>query len=371
MKQHNEIINDTYTLSASQVIYGAYVKKTKLRELVYDTYGNSSIAEATKLNIYIDLTSILHPLYSEHNRITIENMTDISAGIINMCAHYRSFFREELGVDTRIFLINSLNICDINKKFVGTYNQVFEEKTKITDGKKLIDNNLKLLKALCPYLPAIYYVDSVQQFETAVLIAHIIELLHDENPNLIISHDMYPLQLCAQYRWTSYLYPFKTRNKLTKMSEDLSWMIPVNDKPNFREEFWTNYTKARKLQGSALYRISPINFPLILAMVMLPERGLNAILRIPKAVEMIYSVVGGEDIRIDQSQLESNPAFADLPFAQIAARYKACDVQFMLPFYRATPEATQINFLDLDNIAAVNNIVAKYYANNPIDLFKL
>ena len=73
MKQHNEIINnDNYTLLASQIIYGAYVKKAKLRELVYNTYGNSSIADATKLNIYIDLTSILHALYSEHNRIIIE-----------------------------------------------------------------------------------------------------------------------------------------------------------------------------------------------------------------------------------------------------------------------------------------------------------
>ena len=43
----------------------------------------------------------------------------------------------------------------------------------------------------------------------------------------------------------------------------------------------------------------------------------------------------------------------------------------MLPSSRSTPEANQINFLDLNDIAAVNNIVAKYYSNNPIDLFKL
>ena len=199
----------------------------------------------------------------------------------------------------------------------------------------------------------------------------VLEMLNDENPNLIISHDMYPLQLCAQYKWTSYLYPYKTRNRDTNSSDDLSWMIPVNDKPNFREEFWTNYARARKLQGSSLYKISPINYPLLVAMVMMPERELNAILRIPKAVDKIYSVVGSEDIRIDQSQLENNPAFTDIPYAQIAARYKVLDVQYMLPFYRVTPEASQINFLDLDNIAAVNNIVSKYYANNPIDLFKL
>ena len=77
MKQHNEIINaDLYLRSVSQVIGASYVRSNSLRQLVYETYGNSSISEATKLNIFIDLASVLHGLYSEHHRITIENVTD-------------------------------------------------------------------------------------------------------------------------------------------------------------------------------------------------------------------------------------------------------------------------------------------------------
>ena len=59
---------------------------------------------------------------------------------------------------------------------------------------------MKLLKILCPYLPAIYYVDSEQNFEVAVIIAHIIETLNDPNPNLIISKDFYPIQLIVKYK---------------------------------------------------------------------------------------------------------------------------------------------------------------------------
>lgn len=369
MKTHNEIIEDKYTLSASQVIYGAYVKKVKLRELVYNTYGNSSIATATMLNIYVDLTSILHPLYSEHNRIIIDNMTDISAGIINLCAHYRSFFREELGVDTRIFLVNSLNTCDINKKFIANYNEIFEGKVNVTNSKKLIDNNLKLLEALCPYLPAIYYINSYQNFETAVIIANMIEKLNDDNPNLIISHDMYPLQLCAQYRWTSYLYPMKNRDKQTGQTYDVSWMIPVNDKETFREEFWSKYAAARKIQTNQLLTISPVNFPLFLAMTKMPERSINGvILKIGAAIRAIHDIVGSEDIRIDHSQILNYPASCN---GMIDARYKVFDVQYMLPFYKNSPEANSIKLLDLNDVAQVNMIASKYYANNPLDLFKL
>ncbi len=372
MKSHNEIINnDKYTLLASQVIYGAYVKKAKLRELVYETYGNSSIAGATMLNIYVDINSILHPLYSEHNRVTIENITDISAGIINLCAHYRSFFRENLAVDTRFFLINSLNICDINKKFVAEYNMNFENKVNVTQSKKIIDNNMKLLEVLCPYLPAIYYISSYQQFETAVIIANLIESLNDNNPNLIISHDMYPLQLCTQYKWTSYLYPIKSRNRETGETDDISWMIPVNDKINFREEFWNKYTNARKVQAGCLdrYNISPINFPLFLSLTKFTERNITGnIMSLAGAVKSIYDVVGTEDIKIDHSQLRNYPALTN---GQIESRYSALDVQYILPYYKNSPEANNIKLLDLNDIEKVNMIVSKYYRNNPIDLFKL
>ena len=374
MKTHNEIIkNDLYLRNAAKTIYSAYTKKTKLRQLVYETYGNSSIADANQLNIFIDLSSILHSLYSENNRIVIDNITDISAGIINMCAHYRSFFRDNMRVDTRIFLINSLNSCDINRKFVAEYNSEFIMKTQVTQTNKLIENNLKLLKILCPYLPAIYYIDSPENYECSVIMANIIELLSDERvPNLIISHDMYPMQLCAQYKWTSYLYPRKQRLKDGE-SEDTSWMLPVNDKPGFREEFWNRYAAYRKVSPALCNRISPINYPLLISLVAFPERRLPSLVnRTNSAVKFIETLAGSEDIKIQGNQILNNIELcANYPVAAIEARYKAMDVQYMLPFYKASPEAKNIQFLDLNDVAAVNNIAAKYYSNNPLELQKL
>lgn len=360
--------DDNVKLNLANVIYGAYTKHDVLRNLVYQTYGNSSIAEATKLNIFVDLNSILHALYSEHNRIIFDNITDVSAGIINLCAHYRSFFRY-IGVDTRFFLINSLNTCDINCKFISEYNSEFKRKTQVTQTLGLINNNMSLLKILCPYLPAIYYVDSEQNFEVSVIIAYIIETLNDPNPNLIISRDFYPIQLVTKYRWTSYLCPVKAKG--LNGSIDTSWMLPINEKANFKEEFWKVIASIRNCSYNLLSTMSPINYSLYTSMTKVPERSLKPVVPNNRARDLITSLVGSEDVKIQISQVINNPNFNEYPLGEIDARYKVVDIDYILSIYRNSPEAKQIQFIDLEDIATVNKIAAKYYANNPLDLQKL
>lgn len=368
-KSHRELVDDR-TINLSAVIYGGYVKNDRLTDIVYETYGNSSIESATELNVFIDLTSILHPLYSEKNRIVYNNITDVSAGIINMCAHYRQFFRQ-LSVNTRFYLINSLNTCSLNKKFEINYNSIFEAKTQVTRTKKLIDNNMILLKSLAPYLPGIYYIDSVDNYETAVIIANLIEVINDGNPNLIISRDTYPIQLTALYPYTSYLYPRK-RNTPINGSFDTSWMLPINEKFNYRVQFWNAVADMKKINVEPLYEISPINYALFSAMTKCPERSLNRICTPIQARNFIRDIVGSEDIKVNTSQFINNPDFANkYPVAEIAARYNVMDVTFALPYYKASPEAKQIKFLDLDNAPEVNRIASKFYQNNPLELQKL
>ena len=119
--------NDSYTVDLAAIIYGSYVKMDRMQKIVFETFSNTSIAEATHLNIFIDLYSTLHPIFSEHFRVNIENYTDVTSGIINMCAHYRKFFRG-LGVHTSFYLIYSDNTCDFNRKFVAGYNETFLRK---------------------------------------------------------------------------------------------------------------------------------------------------------------------------------------------------------------------------------------------------
>ena len=364
---HNEIIKDERSLNLMNILYGSYVKMELLEKLVYETYGNSSIADATELNIFIDINSIIHSLYSEKNRIVYNNITDLSSGLINLCAHYRSFFRYKLGVETRFYLINSLNTCQLNKKFVFDYNCEFENKARITSTKKLIDNNLSLLKILCPYLPGIYYIDSVDNYESSVIMAHIIETINSKCPNLIISRDLYPLQLTALYPYTSYLFPKKNR------TGDVSWMLPINEKQGYRELFWSNYISAltQKFSIKLVQDLSPINFPLFLALYKFPQRSMkmiNTSFSASIARKIILSLVGTEDIKVQYSQiLNSEFLINSFPVQIIESRYKALDVPFALQYYKTSPDAIY-NFTDLQDNETVNNICARYYSTNPLRL---
>lgn len=385
MSQHDDNINDLRQINLSSVIYGNYTRLEVLEKLVYNTYGNSSIATATKLNVFIDITSVIHALYSEHNRVVYNNITDVSAGILNMCAHYRGFFRHNLGVDTKFFLINSLNTCSLNTKFIATYNQSFANKSKMTQTKSLIDNNMTLLKVLCPYIPGVYYIDSVDNYETSVIMAYLIEMLNEKVPNLIISHDIYPMQLTALYPYTSYLYPNKTRNKIG--TDDTSWMLPINEKPGYRELFWsyfcsTSRGSSRTEDGRRMYastikpdkliNLSPLNMPLVLAMNGYPGRYISRLYSIPKVKQFIEALVGSEDIKIDSSMYMNNEQLSNtFAVAQIDAIYKTLDVTYALPFYRNSPDAKNIKLVDLEDAPTVNMICSKYYANNPINIFNL
>lgn len=111
------------------ILYGSFVKMDRMQQLTVNTFSNTSIASATNLNIFIDLYSVLKSIFSESYRTDISDYTSITSGIVNMCSHYRTFFKR-LSVRTKFYLIYSFNTCDINRKFVAGYNQKFYEKIR-------------------------------------------------------------------------------------------------------------------------------------------------------------------------------------------------------------------------------------------------
>ena len=357
--------NDDYTVDLAAIIYGSYTKMDRLQKIVFETFSNTSIAEATHLNIFIDLYSVLHPIFSEHFRVNIENYTDITSGIINMCSHYRTFFKG-LGVSTTFYLIYSDNTCEFNRKFVAEYNASFLKKSGIKMFRDVVDNNLELLSTICPYLPDIHFVRSIYNWETSVIIGNIIETINDGNPNLIISKDIYPLQLCCIYPYTSYLYPIKYHG------EDRSIMVPLNEKPGFRTEFWNLFLKDKI--GSLktdLNDISPINIALVEAMNGLTCRGLGSMYNISTVKKIIYSLTNGGDIKIDISQLMMNESiYSKINLNVVESRIKALDILFALPYYKQDPES-KYKFINLQDSTAINMINSKYFERNPLDLQKL
>lgn len=354
-----------YQCKLEDIIYGSFVKMNKMQQLTINTFSNTSIAAATELNIFIDLYSVLKSLFSESFRTIVTDYTAITSCIINMCSHYRSFFKQ-LSVHTKFFLIFSFNCCDINRKFVSGYNETFYAKSQIPMFNKLATDNFDLLELICPYLPDIFFIKSIRGYESASIMAYMIEKLNDGNPNLIISKDLYPLQLTYLYPYTSYLYPIKRKGS------DDSIMIPISEKYNFRHEFWNLVATVRKFNVSNIDMISPINFPLFCAINRFPERNLNALGNLATARNVIQMIVGDDDIKIIPEQLYSNQTIAEhMPISILESRMKVLDATFILFYYRQDPESKSIQLQNLRDDAAVNMINAKFFANNPLDLNKL
>ena len=175
MEQEKHFTDDVrYRTNIENIIYGSYVKTARLDQIVYEAFSNTSIAAATELNIFIDIYSVLHQSFSEHYRVDYSNYTDITSGLINMCAHYRSYFRR-LKVHTKFYLVFSTNTCEINRKFIAGYNEIFLTKCNVPEYKKIVNDNFNLLKILCPYLPDIHFLET--KHESSVLMY---ELLVEE-----------------------------------------------------------------------------------------------------------------------------------------------------------------------------------------------
>lgn len=355
--------NDGYIISLENIMYSSYVKNDRLERIVYDTFSNTSIASATELNVFIDLYSVMKQIFSEHFRTQISDQTAIVSCIVNMCGHYRSFFRR-LGVRTSFYLIASFNTCEYNEKFFKGYNATFKAKSEIKLFREITEANFELLNVLAPYLPDIYFIRSEKQYEVAVIIAYLIEILNDGKPNLIISKDMYPIQLCAYYPYTSYLYPMKRREE-----GDVSIMLPINEKQSFQYEFWKMISDWHNFDINHVLDIHPLNVPLLWALNRFSPREIPLFKQIQNAKKIILDLSGANG-KITPEMMQYDTNYNSFYFLT-QSRYNALDPLVLLPYYRQDPESKKINLNNLRDDATVNQINSKFLSNNPLDLSRL
>lgn len=361
----------SYRTSAESIIFGSYVTKNRLQSIVYETFSNTSIAYATEVNIFIDLYSVLHQIFSKGYRTDISNTTVITSAIINMCGHYRSFFKT-LGVKSTFFLVYSTNTCEINEKLVYGYNKSFKEKSQIKLFKDITDINFEILSVLCPYLEDIHFIRNTKGFEVAVIIADLIEKINDGNPNLIISKDLYPLQLCYKYPFTSYLYPIKKYDPKNHTANDVSIMVPLSEKDTYPIAFWNLLAERRKIDPSVLYDINPSNFILLESLHYFPERGMLPLAGNISSCVKIIRKLGGNQIQIQPEQLKYDDEInSTIPVSIAISRYNALDVSFALPYYQADIESKSIKLQNLDDNGTVNRINSTYFEANPINILNL
>ena len=87
--------NSSYVLEPEKYLcYKSMVKYERLSNLINEYYKNS---DSNQIELYIDVSSFIDQLIKKadqmQNKINTGDNLFISAWILNMCAHYRRFFR--------------------------------------------------------------------------------------------------------------------------------------------------------------------------------------------------------------------------------------------------------------------------------------
>lgn len=362
-----------------EIAIGKFMTKYEILDYIIP-YGFSG-STSKKLNIYIDLYGLIRTILSRNYKIIITDYTSIATGIINICAHYRSYFRY-LGVHTKFFLISSynvpadtanivINIPDKNNS-ADPYNKTMLEKLEMVNQREIVNLNLELLDLICPYLPDIFYLNT-KAFESSVLINHIMNLENSDIPSLIISTDAMPMQLCGIRNNVSMIWPRKYGYK----AEDNSLIICNKTHSEHKKSFWNVF--AQKTAKTSLFNylcnVEPSNFALVQAINGMSERNLKSLIDINQLIKILSQVPGYDSCKITPDilfDMTSNKYFDDMIVrGLIEIRYKLIDVDYQYLFFRESIESKHIHYENLDDPSAVQAINDKYFKNNPIDIYRL
>ena len=353
------------------LIIGKYfIRYERLNSLLNYAYSGM---EVNRVNIFIDLYSIYHTVFSRSDRTNITNYVSFTSQIINLCAHYRTYFRS-LGIYTKIFLISSYNVPVDSIALVPEYNRIMRDKLKNKTVMEMVDLNTGLLEIICPYLPDIHFLKT--EFESSVLISSIIEKeMYSENSkvpiqSIILSSDFYPVQLTALLPNVSYLYPIKS------YPNDNSMIIPPNTSSDAFQAFWS--VILRKSSNSSSFNrvgsIAPSNYMLLAALNKFPDRCISLIYNVSTSCKLISQILGFDSIKLTpQSLFDLLPieSFNGVDLNLITNRYKVLDVQYQNILYSNSVESKTIHYENLEDNNAINLINDKYFRDNPIDIFRL
>lgn len=354
-------MNNPY-ITSEQIIGSYAVKYNKLVELVNNNYRNRN---DTNINIYIDLGNIFKSI-SRFSYINIDPFS-ITASIINLCAHYRHFFSEYYKCTSKIFIILSDTTDNgINNRFVPEYcNNIYSNNSEMNNTLK---ESLNYINMITKYIEDMILL--VTNFEFGVIAYDIInkEALNNNKANLIISKDIYNLQLVSDNMEddirVELLYPKKNNG------QDLSFIISSINLYNF-------FFEKRKV--SIDYNIlKPSLISLIMSLSRTPERNIKSLYKIPNVINSINELVSrglimnthSIDILYICNLLSKLKLINIKDPEQILMRFNSIDIISQYTMYCEIIHISDryngiTNLYDPEAVKEINN---KYFKKYPLDL---
>ena len=338
-------------LPIESIIYSNYIRYDKMRELTQYQYQSS---DANELNVYIDMDSVIKPLYK---RALIGNASLYTSLILNLCAHIRAYYRTRHNVQTNIYIV----FTDNTSKMTNTDYQFNSIPNRQRD--EVIEWNRKMLKMIVPYFPRMYYIEG--HVDSAILIKNYIDMRMNPYPNMIITKDLLCWQIPAFDSNTCIFRPSKSK------TDDTSFVV---------NQFNCIHLWIQSINNSKSDFTIPISsslFPLYIAFTSFKEKVLptyfsprDAIKRIEEMIcssqilngynspDMIRNILVTSSIKLDSSDLYT--------------RYRSIDLQTLTSIYKSYPISRDMSWnfskIDQESIKAIND---KYFIQNPLNIIHL
>lgn len=364
------------SINPENILFGYYIKYNKLRELTLEEFSNSENANATKVNIYIDLYDMLYSLYT--HKVDIRDSFAISSAIINLVAHLRGYFKRTHRVDTKIYLVYGATNSETQEKLIfGGYNRKGKEIiSQSVSINKSITEVFEHLETLCKYIQEVYFI-KVNEYETSVVIFDRIlqeEAINPSIPNIVITKALYAYQIPAFTNNTRIYRPFKSKGL------DESYII---NKYNCIYRYFFDRTSNPELTeelDTIIRKLNPEIISLLMTLAGIRTRGVRPILNITSSLKELekmidnYLIINGYNINIDYltNVYRMNPALIENK-VEIIGRYRGLDlrIQHMMftqsIYFKSIPQS----MIDLIDDEGFKYIAGKYYSKYPLDINNL
>ncbi len=348
--------SDNYLLNS---MYGYYVKYDRLERLI--SYGDLGSSDAEDVTVFVDIYDIVK---SVTNFMSIpgspspNNKLFITTGLINLCAHYRLFFKRHYNVHAKFWFV-----CSTGQSMHSKINPEYSRFPNMLENpihNDILQANLDILSTLVPYLPDIDIKIS-NQVDTSVIIAALIEKQNTPNiPSIVISKDPYLNILPSMIPNTFLLRPKKSKQ------EDISYISSYNTCAAFymSEVYKKNVNAQSNIKA---YHNSILSLVMTLGKV--PNRSLRTIYRIDKTFTILDSIIQpfyNTDIVLNSDNVIQRSNGILIPYE---SRYRSINVLYMLEAFKYTSEYLTYNdMVNLYDPTSVQRINETYFYNIPLDL---
>lgn len=352
----------------ADILFGSYIRYDRMYEMTkYAFYGKT---DANNVNIFIDCYSLLKSLYTRGSHLMIKDSYAIASCLINLAIHLRAYFESRHNTMSKVYLIYGgarPKEAFVNYSFYNEKNILLEDSNYPL--KSLINDNLNIMKILCPYLYDIFCIIDMNN-EFSVIASSLIDQSQDGNPNIIYSKDPLSYQLVA-FKPRTFLYRPKKRMNQMQIIDD-SWVVT---KSSLYNAYRYGELEVKKQFETSL---DVKMFSILQAISGVKSRNLKSIKTVNNTIKILEDAIARNIFPngyLANAIFYTNPnpfisLFSEDVGSIITNRFAAIDLPFQTMLYQNSVDSKEASagVINLYNPQEIRNINDKYFTEYPLDL---